>query len=406
MLACSTPGTVNILELDEDLEVDTDPDEEESSGAEEAIDPFEGARVIEAGLKGRFEFGDYDGDGIDDLISEDDDWLRIHRFDTAEQELEQFFITSFSANFHRMMPAHVDDDDELDLVLYDPATPTIGEYDNRLIPVALSSGSVDFGPAAVIQEEVIGTMVDFDRDGRTDLLERSANALRSWSMNRDGTWTEGQSLAGLPNVEIRGTLWHDVTLDGRLDLLIWGHDSGRTMLTTYAQGEDGILSVLQERELEFRGDVGLADFDDDGIVDLALSRERTLERPAAAILVLQGRGDGTYGGSLLHLESGPNATGGPHLFGVDLDGDGVPEPIVRNTGSIDHESDDGLLSGVGSWNSALIQVEGEGEDEVTVHPLPTDMWLSDAADIDGDGCDELVGKNSENWIQILKLPCD
>ncbi|MEM7156852.1 MAG: VCBS repeat-containing protein [Myxococcota bacterium] len=405
LVACSTPGTVNTFGADEDeeMEVDTDTDGEESSGGEEAFDPFEGARVIETGLEGRFEFGDYDGDGVDDLISADGDWLRVHRFDNGEQVLEQLSITSFNTYFDFLIPAHVDGDDQLDLVLYNAATPLIGQYDNRLTPVAFSSDGVEFGPVVSMGGDVmLRAAVDFDGDGRVDLLERSFNALRIWSTNRDGTWTEGQSLAGLPYVEIRGAIWHDVTLDGRLDLMLWGHDSGRTYLATYTQDEEGHLSVLQERELEFMGDARLADFDDDGIVDLALSRARWYaEDPTAALLVLQGRGDGTYGGSLLHFESGPDDVGDARLIPVDLDGDGAPEPIVINTGTFDPETYEGLLPGFEPWTPVLVRVE----DEVTFHPLPSGIVPVDAADLDGDDCEELVGA-SDNQLVLLELPCD
>lgn len=363
----------------------------------EVPDPFEGARMLELTVPAsKVAFGDYDDDGADDAIFSytfeygttgySQDLLEIMRFDPESESFEQLLQQEAGRIATQLVPAHVDGDGRLDVLFL---------WTSTMSQIAIRDDDIEIGPTIDIAGPLLGKPIDFDGDRRADYVGIYGSTIRTYTVDLMGGWVETQALAFEASCTPVRAEWRDLTDDGRLDMLVVGQCSDRTTLTTYAQAEDGTLSIVAESEASLPlSDVAVADFDDDGRLDVALGTARYEEgAPPPEATVLAGLGDGSFGDELLHLHSSAEY-GNIAIRAVDLDGDGVDEPLVANYGDV---LDPSLASG---W--ALTQVEGS---QLVVHPLPFDVRPSYGADLDGDGCEEMVSVGGETLVAVF-LPCE
>lgn len=217
----------------------------------------------------------------------------------------------------------VNNDGHMDLI--------VGNVDSNDISILLNAGDGTFSkqtdyhaglfPGAV-------RMIDLDMDGNTDIV--AGVALRRGSNdgeiiilkgNGDGTFATRQKLvAGHRSLGVID----DFDGDGDLDLAVKQFEGGNA-INVHLRGDDGIygdpvsLSPVG-RPISVTG----ADFNNDGIIDLASSNDRGSE-----VSIFLGIGDGMFQNATV-FEAG-NAPNGIRAEDLDLDGD--TDIIVFNSNS-------------------------------------------------------------------------
>lgn len=174
---------------------------------------------------------------------------------------------------------------------------------------------------------------DFNRDGIADIANIVPHAADSSGPDHlvvllgqtDGafrTMTSRVLLGPTPRAMVSG----DFNNDGIPDLIV-GHEDG--ILTSFlGDGTGGFNSVQEIARLDSAGSIAVADFDKDGILDIAVSDWRM-----SSVTVLLGAGKGSF----RHAWSFPLRMRGtrPHISTADFNGDRIPDLAVI------YEQDDG-----------------------------------------------------------------
>lgn len=244
----------------------------------------------------------------------------------------------------------------------------------------------------VIEDPVVG---DWDNDGRGDVrltrvwadgAEIKPLPQQLWTANEDGSAFEGP----VEDMGQRGRdVWSgDVDGDGRLDLVeVKESDSEKSVrVRTWVGTDDGPGEPRTQRfsvntEIFNETGYGLGDFNGDGKADLLVPAQRQENYLVLAVALSNGDGFETPV-EFSWRGSGRDNTGDKFVIG-DFDGDGVDDLIAMR-----------------ERKSKGIRVRPfRSTGEAFVKQTPTDidsglynLWLSSytAADVDGDGADELV----------------
>ncbi|HKP93975.1 MAG TPA: VCBS repeat-containing protein, partial [Chthoniobacterales bacterium] len=166
------------------------------------------------------------------------------------------------------------------------------------------------------------TPADFNGDGNPDLgiCVQLSNMVSIYLGNGDGTFASPLPVAtDSPRYSSVG----DLNEDGKPDLLVAGgsEDTG-VYLKLFLGNGDGTFQAEQTLYSDY-GTVDVADFDRDGHLDVVIA-PLFVER---GLVVLRGRGDGTFGA----VTEFPTGQALANWFFVlsDLNGDAKPEAMVR-----------------------------------------------------------------------------
>ncbi len=368
-------------------------------------DPFEGAQVLELSfrdpdaLAGRYEdthygYADYDGDGVDDVVISYrweigtapviEERLAAHRFAPEDARLQPLFEFVVEAPIGPIAPGHVDGDGRTD-VLHRGSGPSLAQ-------IAIRTDAVEVGPSVEFDGGLFGSLLDFDGDGRTDYLSRTGSSIRVHTVDGQGGWLTGSPLE-LGCDPTGDATWADLDGDGRLELVLVAVCEERLVAMTFAQADDMTFSVITEHPLPGGsqvGPVGLADFDADGVLDLAVNSAPGGEVYPDRFVVWPGLGDGRFGPVLAEVrQEFPYVT---TVFAADLDGDGVDDPVVPNSMLLEDIEDHAMV--------AVRVVDGEW----VGYRVPHDGRPDAVADLDGDGCDELIYEYAD-LIEVVTPRC-
>ncbi|HUJ12875.1 MAG TPA: VCBS repeat-containing protein [Thermoanaerobaculia bacterium] len=233
-------------------------------------------------------------------------------------------------------------------------------------------------------------VVDFDRDGTPDVISfsfGSGNPVRVHLFRGNGdatlaskkTFETGVANAATPSLR---------TFGGGLEIVA-GERSGQLAIFRYA---DGTISVSRiDAGAGFDLASTFADVNGDGIADIVATTDDERD-PNESIFVTLAGGDGSFGAARRIAQ--PRHVGFPiAVRAADFDGDGHADLIV---------------AGVGDANVYFFAGDGSGgfAEAVPVNAgAPVNAF--DIADVDGDGCVDLVTANSDRSISVLlnRGPC-
>lgn len=217
---------------------------------------------------------------------------------------------------HRTVVARdLDGDGDLDLAFSDTARGQVhvmfGDgLGGFAAPTAYSSGGLLPGGIDA---------ADLDGDGDLDLLvaNSGSSALALLANDGDGGFAPGATVATTPDPT--GVHAGDVDGDGRMDVV--AHSATAIPgVTVWLGNGDGTLHKAQQvpTGLVFVTSLGVADLDDDGLLDL-IAGDATL-----GFYPMLGRGDGTFD------KAGLVRVGGGHedLTVADVDDDGIADVVV------------------------------------------------------------------------------
>jgi hypothetical protein len=165
------------------------------------------------------------------------------------------------------------------------------------------AGGLDHANHGVTEGSVC-SFADYDNDGFMDVVSagnESSEAL--YRNNGNGTFTDVTAAAGLnPQTNTNAVAWGDYDNDGFLDLYITrGNPLGEGLLTDtlYRNNGDGTFTdVTQAAGLDVSSNKWAAiwgDYDNDGFLDLFVARPgTTVLGPGNANLLYHNNGDGTF----------------------------------------------------------------------------------------------------------------
>jgi FG-GAP-like repeat/Cep192 domain 4/Protein of unknown function (DUF1573)/Abnormal spindle-like microcephaly-assoc'd, ASPM-SPD-2-Hydin len=195
--------------------------------------------------------------------------------------------------------------------------------DDLSVQILLSNGDGTFTPGAqldiaprpaTIQAIQVG---DFSKDGKLDVAVASGDAVYVFLGNGNGTFTGPAAYTVNFTNPLAGFAVGDFNGDGNPDLAVsaenLGHPVGVAVLPGTGTGTFG--APIYTSDVGFQTAVA-GDFNNDGKIDLATSQSS----------LLLGSGDGTFTLSNISLVSGPVAT-------ADFNSDGIPDLAIGDGNS-------------------------------------------------------------------------
>ena len=341
---------------------------------------------------------DFDGDGILDVAVASNTSIGGVKIGIGDGTGHFGAMTSFASGSrpNGIAVGDFDGDAHLDLAITNNVTA-------GTVSILLGHGDGTFAaPVAYpASQKPIGIVcADFDQDGVLDLAVannglNNVAVLRGNGSNGAGDGTFGAAVLYAVGTRPTAIVTGDFNGDGVFDL---------------AAGESGAarVSVLLGRQTAGRADGTFAaathyacgstplgmttgDFDGDGVVDLAVTRNLN----PGFVAVLAGNGDGTFATGVDHPAGGlPQG-----VAAADLNGDGIADLCVANGSTAGTVS---VLLGTGSAG------HGDGDFELPA-PLGAGGSPSDVAvaDFDGDGSPDLAVTNLSDLqnLDVLHGAC-
>jgi hypothetical protein len=216
----------------------------------------------------------------------------------------------------------LDLDGDLDLAVCSGQDDTVSLFENT------GPGLFSAGPE-LLSAEAVRTLAltDFNGDGRLDMLTGGpfAGSNRIWINDGGAAFLGFGSAPGASYLDspVDGLLVADVDQDGALDFVASSEDAGEGTRIIYNDGQGAVRSIVSLGQADPASDgraVALADFDGDGLMDLARTGCSQTE-----LEVLSGIDDGP-------LATFTHALGGRFVISGDLDSDGDLDLVVARCG--------------------------------------------------------------------------
>ncbi len=338
---------------------------------------------------------DIDGDGIQDVLIGTTNQILLFRGD-GSVHVERGTTIFTGAQINNLALVDFDNDGMADIVALTP--------DSLLLLKSNGSGTFAAPVRSALQAPGRGLLaMDFEQDGNVDLavgLSQSVLILRGdghGGFTPMGEYTSGYNPRAIVSADFNG--------DGIADLAAC-NSSGEGV--TILLGAGGGMFQAEKRIAGFVSAIVAADFNGDGKADLAFAA-------SPGLVIMLGNADGTFAsGPTIADENSPVS-----LVAGDLDGNGVPDLILgdyyagqivallnngdgtfRPSGSVaaygdtfgmaladlNGDSNLDLITTSYSGHSALIAAgRGTGEFDSPVHLGVLDGSVMRAADVDGDG---------------------
>jgi hypothetical protein len=257
------------------------------------------------------------------------------------------------------------------------------------VQILLGNGDGSFTPLTPIYVPEGVFKVDtgvFNSDGKTDLVV-TAYELTVLMGNGDGTFT------AKPSIAITGgaaaTAVGDFNGDGIADLAVAdnGGELAPSSVTILLGNGDGTFKQVAESPATGIEPLAIAaaDFNGDGILDLAVTNQNDGYPLLGTVTILIGKGNGTF----MPKAVSPQTGSVPYSVVVaDFNGDGKPDLAVANAGS----------------NTITVLLgEGNGNFAPPISPaVATDPVYAAVGDFNGDGVPDLAAaSNTTNSVTVL-----
>jgi hypothetical protein len=221
--------------------------------------------------------------------------------------------------------ADLNDDGNLDVVMAFPRA--LGAVAGAYVTSGNGDGTFKYVPAVYTAPSTYGglALVDFNKDGRVDIVTSGGGLVSVLLRNGDGTFPfTGPDFPVASGTLIRSLAVGDLNGDGALDVV--APDSGGTTLNVLlGEGDGTLLAAKQFPCGVYPADVKVADLNLDGLPDIVATNDSGPGN-AGTVAVLAGNGDGTFDPYVAF------GTGmGPHAVSIaDLNGDTLPDLVVAN----------------------------------------------------------------------------
>ena len=251
------------------------------------------------------------------------------------------------------------------------ATVLIGRGDGTFgAPIVTT---LPLAPGSSFTGSQAGTLAvgDVNGDARPDLVVLGGGAAMVLAGNGDGTF--GAATIAPTGTSAARLSVADVNHDGRADILA-ANTVGTVAVTL--SNVDGTFTKTEYAAGPSAQDVKAVDLNHDGNLDLAVADAVS----AGSVVVLMGRGDGTFGAGKSYA-----AFSAPYRMTVgDYNGDGNDDVCVANSYT----------------SSAVTVLYGNGDGTLDVpHSYDTGSqpWELNSGDVDGDGRPDLVDSNGSTY---------
>jgi len=228
--------------------------------------------------------------------------------------------------------ADLNDDGKLDVVMAFPRR--LGDVTGAYASLGKGDGSFQVDSAVYTAPSTYTglVLVDFNKDGRLDIVTSGGGFVSVLLGNGDGTFPfTGPDFPVASGTLIRSLAVGDLNGDGALDVV--APDSGGMTLNVLLGKGDGTLLAAKQLPCGYApADVKIADLNLDGLPDIVATHDSGSGN-AGTVAVLAGKGDGTF---VPYVAFGTGI--GPNAVSIaDLNGDTLPDLVVAN-------KNDGTLS--------------------------------------------------------------
>lgn len=366
-----------------DLDADGDPDVLAYDAATDRVVSF----VLEGGEYTRLAGGipplsepilltDVSGDGIDDYVGLEGVKTAIIRADGnggyhAPMQTEAFDL------IRRLSAADLDRDGDPDVVAIGDGA--VDAFKPGLVVLRNTGTDLEPWVAQNLNDSVFEAPVvhDLDGDGDLDIAIWSDNEIILIENTPDGMFSVRRSLPAADDYFAHRLFPSDLDRNGLPDLVLL--DELAAFRIWFNQGGWSFAPASVESTHPYP--LAVADLTGDGLDDVALRSPN--DAPTPEILVLPGRGDGTFGAPIVSQIAENYAW----AYSGDFDGDGAHDMLAVRVSAI------ALLRNVG---------DGSFQDlgEVAVYSSPRGIGV---ADFDRDGLDDFVAGSQSGHAVGIRL---
>jgi hypothetical protein len=226
---------------------------------------------------------------------------------------------------------------------------------NQVIVLLNEPGGFRVGPITTLSENVFRLLtVDWNHDGRMDLIAVGTSSITTMLSSGDGTFTQTKTSITKDIVSgVTAVALADFNLDGKGDLALGVPRNANGALRVFHGNADGTFAELSPEMALPRRPRGFAaaDLTNDGFVDLAIA-------DGANATLLHGKGNGTFQppAPLLAISS-------LAILADDFDGDHRADILVGSALSLSTRTGQWLDTSIGSPSGAA-DLDGDGKVDV------------------------------------------
>ncbi len=287
------------------------------------------------------------------------------------------------------------------------------------VSILLGTGDGTFLPAVNYHASNSPTFVavgDFNGDRKPDLAVANGaqNTVSILLGNGDGTfqnpvqYSAGGVVAYIAVADFNG--------DGKQDLVALNNQRGTSAIGILLGNGDGtlreaLITSFPTNNLLSSGSVAVADFNGDGRLDVAAAAANdNIGLPGGELIVLAGKGDGTFGPA--SISSLPGVVGTPYLEAGDFNGDDKTDLAVASRTGIfillgngdetftPKQNPQRPLSGYGEADISLVVADLNHDGKLDLIALFYDLQTLPQAELQ-----VVLGNGDGTFVDVVGKPC-